>query len=170
MPNSLSSRSTWLLVIGIACLVLDQLTKYWAEHILGAGSVIPILPIFDLSLAHNYGAAFGFLNDAGGWQVVFFTSLAVIVSLALLYMINQLKPHEYQLKLAYTLIIAGALGNAIDRVVYGYVIDFIHWFYKDWHYPHFNVADSVILIGAVLMITEAFGITFLNDRDENTTR
>lgn len=161
-----------LVLMGSAFLVLDQLTKYWAEHVLGPYSVIPILPIFDFSLAHNYGAAFGFLNDAGGWQTVFFTTLAIVVSSVLVLMIKQLEAHERHLAVAYTLIISGALGNAIDRINYGYVVDFIHFFYRDWHYPHFNVADSVIVVGAALLITEAFGWKFLNKPtvNENTTR
>lgn len=159
-----------LVVLALTCLAADQATKYWAEHMLGPYTIIPILPILDFSLAHNYGAAFGFLNDAGGWQTVFFTTLAVVVSSVLVIMIRQLKHHETQLRLAYTLIIAGALGNAIDRIVYGYVVDFIHFFYQDWHYPHFNIADSAIFIGAILMIAEAFGFTKFNRPNENTTR
>lgn len=151
-------RWLWLSVL---LILLDQATKYWAEHIL-RGDVIRIFSWFDLSLVHNTGAAFGFLNDAGGWQHVFFVSLAVVVSAVLVYMIKVLKPHERHLALAYALIIAGALGNAIDRVIYQYVVDFIHWFYQDWHYPHFNIADSVIFIGAALLIFEAFGKPFLN--------
>lgn len=169
MPKS-ESRYSGLIALGIVCFILDQATKYWAEHILGPVAIVPILPVFDFSLAHNYGAAFGFLNNAGGWQTVFFTSLAIIVSLVLVIMIRQLQPHERQLRVAYTLIIAGALGNAVDRMVYGYVIDFIHWFYEDWHYPHFNIADSVIFIGAALMIAEAFGLNYLNEQNEDTSR
>ena len=160
----------WLSVI---VLLIDQVTKYWAEHILRY-DVIVIFSWFDFSLVHNRGAAFGFLNDAGGWQHVFFVSLAIIVSTVLIFMIRSLKSHERHLAIAYSLIIAGALGNAIDRVIYQYVVDFIHWFYKDWHYPHFNVADIAIFIGAALLITEAIGKPFLNlqpvELDENSSR
>ena len=148
--------------LSLFVIVFDQATKYWAEHILRY-DVIEILPIFDFSLAHNTGAAFGFLGGLGGVQHVFFVSLAVIISIVLIYMMAKaMKTHERHLAVAYSLIIGGAIGNAIDRVVYQYVVDFIHFFYKDWHYPHFNIADIAIFIGAALMIAEAFNKPFLN--------
>jgi signal peptidase II len=161
--------------LSAAIIVVDQLSKYWAEHILQY-RVIEIFSWFDFSLVHNAGAAFGFLNDAGGWQHVFFFSLAVIVSIVLVIMIRSSQQHERHLVIAYSLIIAGALGNAIDRVIYQYVVDFVHWYIldcnfmgmTDCHYPHFNVADISIFIGAFLLISEAFGKPFLNT-DENTT-
>lgn len=156
----LGAHTKWLWLT-VVVIIVDQLTKYWAEHILQAG-VIAILPVFDLSLAHNPGAAFGFLSDQGGWQHVFFGGLAIVVSITLVVFIRSLKQHERHLAIAYSLIIAGALGNVIDRAIYQYVIDFIHVFYENWHFPHFNVADSAIFIGAVLIIAEAFGQPFLN--------
>lgn len=149
--------------LGLSCLIIivDQLSKSWAEHTL-QGGVVVIFPWFDISLVHNTGAAFGFLNNAGGWQHVFFVSLAVVISVVILFMLRALKDKERHLAIAYCLIIAGALGNAIDRVVYQYVIDFVHWFYQAWHYPHFNVADISIFLGATLLIFEAFGKPFLN--------
>jgi len=149
----------WLSALVIA---LDQATKYWAEHVLGPRGLVDILPVFDFSLAHNTGAAFGFLAGMGGWQHVFFVTLAVIISIVLTVSIARLKSFERHLCVAYALIIGGAIGNAIDRVVYQYVVDFIHWFYQDWHYPHFNVADIAIFLGAALLISEAFGKPFLN--------
>lgn len=151
----------WLWLI-ILVIIFDQVTKYWAEHILGWSGQIAILPIFDFTLVHNTGAAFGFLSEYGGWQHVFFVSLAVVISLVLAVAITRLKSFERHLALAYSLVIAGALGNAIDRVIYQYVIDFIHFFYKNWHYPHFNIADIAIFIGAFLLIAEAFEKPFLN--------
>ncbi len=145
-------------------IVLDQVTKYWAEHILGWDGYVPILPIFDFTLVHNTGSAFGFLGGLGGWQHVFFVSLAVIISIALIIAIGRLKHFERHLAVAYSLVVGGAIGNAIDRVVYQYVVDFIHFFYKDWHYPHFNIADIAIFIGAFLLIAEAFGRPFLNEQ------
>jgi signal peptidase II len=155
-----NSHSKWLWLSAIV-LLLDQLTKYWAEHIL-QGGVIAILPVFDLSLVHNTGAAFGFLREYGGWQHLFFGTLAIGVSAVLLYMIGSLKQHERHLAIAYSLIISGAIGNVIDRAIYQYVVDFLHVFYLGWHFPHFNIADSAIFIGAFLIITEAFGKPFLN--------
>jgi len=159
MPN-------WL-KLTILVIMIDQLTKYWAEHILRDG-VIKILPVFDLSLVHNTGAAFGFLSQYGGWQQVFFSSLALGVSILLAFWITRLQNHENHLRIAYALIIAGALGNAIDRVIYQYVIDFIHWYYQSWHFPHFNVADIAIFIGAVLLFADAFGKPFLNTQSTSS--
>lgn len=172
------SHYRWLW-LSFMLIVLDQLSKYWAEHILGNG-VVPVVSwlglSLDFSLVHNTGAAFGFLNDQPGWQHSFFVTLAIIVSVLLIFFIKQLKSNERHLAIAYCLIIAGALGNVIDRIIYQYVVDFIHWFYKDYHFPHFNVADSAIFVGAVLLISEALGKPFLNkeakmlDRNENITR
>lgn len=148
-------------------VVFDQVTKYWAEHILRY-DVIEMLPIFDFSLAHNTGAAFGFLGGLGGVQHIFFVTLAIGISAVLIFLMAKvMKPHERHLAIAYCLIIGGAMGNAIDRVVYQYVVDFIHFFYQDWHYPHFNIADIAIFIGAALMIAEAFNRPFLNTSESN---
>jgi len=149
-------------VLTLVVLILDQITKYWAEHILGWTGRVDVLPIFDFSLAHNTGAAFGFLADAGGWQQVFFATLAIVISTILLVAMKRLEPHQRHLSIAYALVISGALGNLVDRLLYQYVIDFIHVFYQNYHFPHFNIADSAIFIGAVLLITEAFGKPFLD--------
>lgn len=156
----------WLSVIVI---LADQATKYWAEHVLGWYRRIDILPVFDFSLVHNTGSAFGFLGGMGGWQHVFFVSLAVLVSAVLIFFIKSLNSNERHLAIAYSLVIAGAIGNAIDRLIYQYVVDFIHWFYQDWHFPHFNIADISIFIGAFLLISESIGKPFLNTH-ENTSR
>jgi len=152
----------WL-SLSIVVIVFDQITKYWAEHHLRDG-VIEILPIFDISLVHNTGAAFGFLGQYGGWQHVFFVSLATVISIVMIVFIIKLKSHERHLALAYALIIGGAIGNAIDRIIYQYVVDFIHFFYQNWHYPHFNIADIAIFIGAALMMADALGKPFLNTK------
>jgi len=154
-------KLSWLW-LSLLVFVLDQVTKYWAEHILGPYGVVEILPVFDFSLAHNTGSAFGFLGNMGGWQHVLFVSLAVVISIALTVAITRLKAFERHLCIAYALVIGGALGNALDRLIYQYVVDFIHWFYQDWHYPHFNIADIAIFLGAALLISEAFGKPFLN--------
>ena len=157
-----SAHLAWLW-LSVVVILLDQATKYWAEHILRY-DVIEILPIFDLSLAHNTGSAFGFLGGLGGIQHYFFVSLAIGVTILLVFWIPKLANHERHLAIAYSLVIGGAIGNAIDRVVYQYVVDFIHWFYKDWHYPHFNIADIAIFIGAALLIAEALEKPFLNTK------
>jgi len=157
---SKASLIKWL-GLSLVVIILDQITKYWAEHHL-RGDTIDILPIFDFSLVHNTGAAFGFLGQYGGWQHVFFVTLAIVISIVMAVFIAKLKSHERHLALAYSLIIGGAIGNAIDRLIYQYVVDFIHFFYQDWHYPHFNIADISIFIGAALLISDAFGKPFLN--------
>lgn len=158
--SSARGQLGWLW-LSLLVLILDQVSKYWAEHIL-RNDVIPIFSWFDFSLVHNTGAAFGFLAGYGGWQHAFFVGLASAVSLVLALALARLKARERHLAIAYALIIAGALGNAIDRVIYRYVVDFIHWFYQDWHYPHFNIADSAIFIGAALLIAEVLGKPFLD--------
>ncbi len=150
--------------LSLAIIIADQATKYWAEHILGWDGLIPILPVLDFSLVHNTGSAFGFLSSMGGWQQVFFVSLAGVISIVLAIAIARLQSFERHLAVAYSLVIAGAIGNAIDRIVYQYVVDFIHWFYQSYHFPHFNIADISIFIGAALLFAEAFGKPFLNTK------
>ena len=150
--------------LSLVIIVADQATKYWAEHILGWDGLIPILPIFDFSLVHNTGSAFGFLGSMGGWQQIFFVTLAAVMSIVLTIAITRLQSFERHLAVAYCLVVAGAIGNAIDRVIYQYMVDFIHWFYQDYHFPHFNIADISIFIGAALLIAEAFGKPFLNTK------
>ncbi|MFT7526661.1 MAG: signal peptidase II [Arenicella sp.] len=166
--NSLKSAHLKWLRLSAVLIVIDQASKFWAEHIL-ENDVIPIFRWFDLSLVHNTGAAFGFLNNQPGWQHIFFVVLAVAVSITLVFFIKQLRPAERHLAIAYCLIIAGALGNVIDRMIYQYVVDFIHLFYIDYHFPHFNIADSAIFIGAVLLVSEAFGKPFLNRKLDSGT-
>ena len=162
---SKTTHFKWLWLSALL-IILDQATKFWAEHIL-QNDVIPIFSWFDFSLVHNTGAAFGFLNNQPGWQHIFFVVLAIAVSVTLIFFIKQLKPRERHLALAYALIISGALGNVIDRIIYQYVVDFIHVFYADYHFPHFNIADSAIFIGAVLLISEAIGRPFLDRKAVN---
>ncbi len=151
-------RWLWL---SLAVIVLDQITKLWAVDRLSDGSEIYILPIFDFGLAYNYGAAFSFLANAGGWQKIFFSVIAIGVSLALTWAIKNAKGDEKQLVIAYALIIGGAIGNLVDRVRIGKVVDFIHFYYESWHFPYFNIADIAITIGAILMIMDAFKLRII---------
>lgn len=166
MPDD-KRNSIWTgLGIAFVIIVLDRVTKMWAETALADGVVIPVLSWFDFSLVYNRGAAFGFLNDAGGWQNLFFVVLAVLISAFLVWSMSRLQRHERQLGLAYALILGGAIGNVIDRLSQGYVVDFVHWYYQNWHWPHFNIADSAIFVGAALMIAEALGLRFLDTATE----
>jgi signal peptidase II len=144
----------WLWLSGLV-LVLDQFTKWLAAGNLQYGEPVPLVPMLALTLAHNYGAAFSFLGDASGWQRWFFIVLAMVVSIVLLLWLRRLQRHEQRVALALALILGGAIGNVIDRLLYGYVIDFIDVYYGDWHWPVFNVADSAISVGAALLLFDA---------------
>ena len=108
-----------------------------------------------MTLAHNYGAAFSFLSDAGGWQRWLFTGLALVVTVVLIVWLFRLPAKEKLTAAALGLIIGGAVGNLIDRIMNGYVVDFIDVYYLDWHWPAFNVADSAITGGVILMLLDA---------------
>src|SRR3990172_1288419 len=143
----------WLSVLVI---VLDQLTKYWASQALQLHEPIAVLPFFNFTLMHNTGAAFSFLNQAGGWQRWFFITIALIVSTVIVLWIRRLPVTERWMALALSLIAGGALGNVWDRIQHGYVVDFIDLYYQNWHWPAFNVADSAITVGAVMLVLESF--------------
>jgi len=146
------------LAITLIVVVVDQLSKNWVvEHIEHRMEQIQLLPILGIVHARNYGAAFSFLNNAGGLQTWFFAAIAVVMSVVLLVWLRKSVGYEKQLSLALALILAGALGNLIDRVNYGYVVDFIWFHYQDWSFPAFNIADSAITIGAALLIMDSFG-------------
>lgn len=146
----------WIVaVVGIA----DQVTKYFALlHLRGADIVVA--PFLKFSLAFNTGAAFSFLSDAGGWQNLFFVAVAFVVSVVILGMIRRLGANDTQVAVALMLVLGGAAGNVIDRVRFGYVVDFIDVYYRAWHWPTFNIADSAITIGAVLLVLDALGINW----------
>jgi len=142
----------WLWLSGIV-IMLDQVTKIIADKMLNLHEYVAVIPgFFNFTLAYNEGAAFSFLSDAGGWQRWFFTALALIVSVILIVWLKRLSSSERWSAIALSLIIGGAIGNLIDRMIYGHVIDFIDWYYKDYHWPAFNIADSSIMVGAVLLI------------------
>jgi signal peptidase II len=152
----------WYL-LALLAVVLDQLTKAAATAYLGYGEPIYILPVFDLTLLHNHGAAFSFLSDAGGWQRWFFTSIAVVVSVVLSIWLYRLPRAHTWLAAALSLVLGGAIGNLIDRVRFGYVVDFISVHYQGWYFPAFNIADSAITVGAGLMLIDAF---FFSGKEE----
>lgn len=137
-------------------IILDQLTKWISVSVLDLYETVPVMPFFNFTMAHNYGAAFSFLSSAGGWQRWFFVALAVIVSVALSIWLKKLKPTAKLEAAALALIIGGAVGNVIDRFVHGYVIDFLDLYYGNYHWPAFNIADSAICIGAMLLILDSF--------------
>ncbi|MGR9073729.1 MAG: signal peptidase II [Gammaproteobacteria bacterium] len=144
----------WLSLLAV---VLDQASKLAVSHTMELYQSIAVLPYFNLTYVHNTGAAFSFLSDAGGWQRWFFAGLAVVISTVLGVWLARLKKSEILLAVSLSLVLGGAIGNLIDRLVYGYVIDFLDVYYKSWHWPAFNVADSAITLGVALMLLESFG-------------
>jgi len=144
----------WLSVLTI---VLDQITKNWAAAELVLYQPRGIFPGFNLTLMYNKGAAFSFLNDAGGWQRWFFLSLSTIISLALLIWFKKVSQQNNAiLKAAIAFILGGAIGNLIDRALAGQVTDFIQVYYATYYFPAFNIADSAITLGAGLLILDMF--------------
>ena len=146
-------RFLWLT---LALIVLDQLTKQWVIRVFDLYESISVMPFVDFTYVRNYGAAFSFLADQGGWQRWLFTGLAIAVSIVLIIWLRRNAASLWRQNLAFALILAGALGNVLDRMMYGYVIDFIDVHANGWHWPAFNVADMAISVGAVLMLLEAF--------------
>ncbi len=145
----------WLWV-SVVVLILDQCTKLLADAMLSMHQSVVLLPFLALRKAYNYGAAFSFLGDASGWQRWFFIVLALGVMGVLVTWLRRLPPGNTGARVALVLILGGAAGNVIDRLVYGYVIDFIDVFYGSWHWPTFNIADSAISVGAFLLLLDAF--------------
>ncbi len=143
----------WLWLSGLV-IGLDQLSKWLAASLLEPYQPVPVLPFFNLTLMYNTGAAFSFLAAAGGWQRWFFLLLALAISIALVIWISRLKRSELWLVIALSLILGGAVGNLIDRVLHSHVIDFIDVYYGRWHWPAFNLADSAITVGAVLLVID----------------
>ena len=154
-----SSTKTWRqklvpwLLLALVIVLIDQATKVAVERAFALGDSVPVTSFFNLVLAYNTGAAFSFLADAGGWQRHFLSLIAAGASLFIVWLLAR---HGQQklFSLALSLILGGAIGNLIDRVLYGHVIDFLDFHYAGWHWPAFNVADSAIVCGAGLLIAD----------------
>jgi signal peptidase II len=151
-------RSGWRwLPLVLLVIVADQLSKGWIEANYLLGESTAVLPWLDIVRLHNLGAAFSFLAGAGGWQRWFFTVLALGVSVVLLWWLRSVhEAADRRLALALSLILAGAIGNVIDRIEHGYVVDFIHVHWGNASFPAFNIADAALTVGAALMIFDAF--------------
>ncbi|ABX48333.1 signal peptidase II [Shewanella baltica] len=142
--------------VAVLVFFADQLSKQWVLANFDLHESLNLLPFFNFTYVRNYGAAFSFLSDAGGWQRWLFTIVAVGFSTLLTVWLRKQSASLLKLNLAYTLVIGGALGNLVDRLMHGFVVDFIDFFWAKSHYPAFNIADSAICIGAVLIIWDAF--------------
>ncbi len=155
--SSRFGRLAWLW-LSLLVFVVDQASKFWFDNNLTMYQQIVIIPdYFSWTLAYNTGAAFSFLADAAGWQRWFFAAIAVVVSAVLVVWLKRLKPNETWLAVALALVLGGALGNLVDRVVFSHVVDFIllHW-HQQWYFPAFNVADMAITGGAILLALDMF--------------
>ena len=137
-------------------VILDQLTKYYINQQFDLYESLRIIPGLNITYVHNTGAAFSFLSDAGGWQRWLFISLSGIISIVLVFWLKRLPATGLWLAVALALILGGAVGNLIDRILLGYVIDFIDVYFLKWHWPAFNVADSAISTGVVMLIIDSF--------------
>lgn len=146
----------WWLGVAAAWVVIDQLTKLWAENDLTFGESIEILPVLNLTLGYNTGAAFSIFGGGAGWQRWFLAAIAIAVSGYLIYWLRHIASSESWLALGLSLVLAGAIGNLIDRLRLGHVIDFIHMYYQDYHWPIFNVADIGITVGVGVVLAAMF--------------
>jgi signal peptidase II len=145
------ARWLWL---SLLVVVFDQVTKQLVEQSFALHESMELLPFLNLTLVYNKGAAFSFLSDQGGWQRWVFVLLALVVIPVLANWVRHLGRQERRIAAALTLIIGGAVGNLIDRALLGHVIDFIDLYYGQWHWPAFNIADSAIVLGVVLMLVD----------------
>ena len=152
----MAKKSTGLLLwLGIALIIvlLDQVSKITMTRLLLYGQSETITPYFNLVMVYNEGAAFSFLANSGGWQRWFFSGLAMVVSLGIIWMLHK-NSGQRLFCWALTLILGGAVGNLIDRLLYGHVIDFLDFHIGTLHWPAFNVADSAITVGAALFVLD----------------
>ena len=150
--------SGWIwLPLSLLMIAIDQGTKAWIVHHFAYDERLHILPVLDITLWYNKGAAFSFLDDQNGWQRWLFTGLAVVVGIGLIVWLKRLNGRaQWLLSCALSLILAGALGNVIDRMRIGHVVDFILCHWDNHYFPAFNVADSAITVGAVFLLIDAW--------------
>lgn len=150
-----SSSGSWLpwLVWSLVVILADQFTKVLVLGYYQLGDSHPVTSFFNLVRVHNYGAAFSFLASSGGWQRWLFTGIGIGAAVLIIWL---LKSHPGQKLFAFALasILGGALGNVIDRLLHGYVVDFLDFYWKNWHFPAFNLADSAITLGAICLILD----------------
>ncbi|MCG6870784.1 MAG: signal peptidase II [Gammaproteobacteria bacterium] len=152
--------SDWIALV--AWLAADQLSKLW---VLSQASLpLAVTPFFNVVLSHNPGAAFGMFSEGSGWQNLFFVAVAVIISAVILWYLFRMPREERQVRVALVMILAGALGNLVDRLRFGAVVDFVDLHAAAWHWFTFNVADIAISVGAALLVADAFGWRLLRAR------
>ena len=157
MNLGFSSSHAWprWLAVSVALVVLDQVLKSWVSREMPFGSSYAVTSFFNIVYVHNPGAAFSFLADAGGWQRWFFLAIAIAASVFLAWMLRRGVSSRSE-TIAYVAILGGALGNAVDRVRLGYVVDFLDFHWRGWHWPAFNSADAYITVGVILLLGAAY--------------
>lgn len=156
MPDMQRRSRMWWMALVVLTIVIDQITKIWADSQLVYAQPVYVLPVLDITLHYNPGAAFSFLSNAGGWQRWFFTVISLLVSGYLLVWLLKLPRAQTMLSMALSLVLGGAVGNLIDRLRLGHVIDFISVHWGNAYFPTFNIADAAITIGAILLILDTF--------------
>ncbi len=149
--SSQESSSKWYLLLALGVLIADQITKWWAQMSLPMAQAIKVTDFLNWFLIYNPGAAFSFLSQADGWQRWFFTVIGIIAAVVIIWLLQK-NTQDRPFCLALSLILGGAIGNVLDRLLYGAVVDFIDVHYDGWHWPAFNIADSAISIGATLIV------------------
>ncbi len=149
--SSQESSSKWYLLLALGVLIADQITKWWAQMSLPMAQAIKVTDFLNWFLIYNPGAAFSFLSQADGWQRWFFTVIGIVAAVVIIWLLQK-NTHDRPFCLALSLILGGAIGNVLDRLLYGAVVDFIDVHYDSWHWPAFNIADSAISIGATLIV------------------
>jgi signal peptidase II len=149
-------KKNYWVFITVFIFALDRLTKTLVLQNMDLEQPINIWPIFNLFFTFNTGAAFSFLNQADGWQGWLFSGIAIAVSIALVIWQFKIDSQHNRLKIALALVLGGTLGNLYDRIIYHSVIDFFDFYFRQWHYPTFNLADSAICIGALMLIIDVF--------------
>lgn len=157
-----------LLWLTLVVLIIDQLTKYLTIQMLDLYESYQVLSFFNFTYARNYGAAFSFLGEAGGWQKYLFTAIAFVVSAYLLYSMKTTSATERWMNTAYALVLSGAIGNVLDRLLFGYVVDFLDFDLGFYRWPTFNVADIAIFIGAAMIIIDS--IFWAEKREKNKNK
>jgi signal peptidase II len=153
----------WLWLSAVV-IVLDLATKALASSQLVLHEPVPVFPGFNITLMHNTGAAFSLLSEASGWQRWFFTLIAIVVSVGIIIWLRRLGREQRWLAVALALILGGALGNLYDRLTLGYVVDFIQVYYDKWSWPAFNIADSAISVGAVILVLDSLWGSSQNEK------
>ena len=152
MPEHARRWTLWL-ILSAAVVAADLATKAWVSHVFTPGDVLEVTPFFNLVLTHNTGAAFSFLAGAGGWQRWFFTAIAIAISVAIVALLP--RQRDAWMSAALALVLGGALGNLYDRLTLGRVVDFVQLHAGGYYWPAFNVADSAITVGVVLLVWDS---------------